>query len=149
MDVSAGELSGYKETNILLNTRDYEVYLNVWAGELGKLETSLINDVSLSGEVEAALKLGDVEICFDTRYYGGGDGRTLFNFDIESAGSKSSATHNDLDTFKKYLKEWIGDLGSINYSLNKNTSIGREIKSALVLGNFELCLDTRHGYYIR
>jgi len=149
VNVSAGVLSGYKETGIILNIRDYEVYLAVWSGDLLELIISLDSEASLSREVEAALKLGDVEICFDTRYYGGGNGRTLFNFDIESAGNNNSATSNNIDTFKKYLKGWISDLSRINYSLNKDTSIGREIRSALTLGNFELCLDVRHGYHIR
>jgi len=154
VSVSAGELSVYKETDIVLGVEDYKVYLSVWAGDLREMISSLNTDESLSKELTAVLELGDLELCLDTRYYGGGNGRTLFNYDIKSTSGKSFASSSgkatSIDIFKKYLLDWISELSNINSALNKDSlTVTKKIKSALLLGDFELCLNTRHSYYIR
>jgi hypothetical protein len=88
--------------------------LGIGISDINKLVRNLKKDLKLSEKIARAMRNGEIELSFDTRYFGGGDGKTYFNFEDNT---KNQIT-DEVSELDESLQDWFED-NVVNCILSK------------------------------
>ncbi len=80
--------------------------IGIWIADLDKLVKRLKKDLKLSAQIVKAMKDGEIELSFGTQLFGGGDGKTYFEYEDRTENEIVEKYKLNLD---EILQNWFED----------------------------------------